>query len=60
MMGRKDRQTPPREEEDMKWGNMMSIFKICLERCWILAVGNSVKNSVGLRNQLNNQVQLNC
>jgi hypothetical protein len=26
MMGRKDRQTPPREEEDMKWGNMISIF----------------------------------
>ena len=26
MMGHKDRQTPPREEEDMKWGNMMSIF----------------------------------
>lgn len=26
MMGRKDRQTPPREEEDMKWGNMMSIL----------------------------------
>ena len=26
MMGRKDRQTPPREQEDMKWGNMISIF----------------------------------
>ena len=26
MTGRKDRQTPPREEEDMKWGNMISIF----------------------------------
>lgn len=26
MMGRKDRQTPPREEEDMKRGNMISIF----------------------------------
>ena len=26
MMGRKDWQTPPREEEDMKWGNMLSIF----------------------------------
>ncbi len=26
MMGLKDRQTPPREEEDMKWGNMISIF----------------------------------
>lgn len=25
MMGRKDRQTPPREEEDMKWGNLKSI-----------------------------------
>ena len=26
MMGLKDRQPPPREEEDMKWGNMISIF----------------------------------
>jgi len=26
MMGLKDRQTPPREEEDMKWGKMISIF----------------------------------
>ncbi len=26
MMGHIDRQTPPREEEDMKWGNMISIF----------------------------------
>ena len=26
MMGHIDRQTPPREEEDMKWGNLTSIF----------------------------------
>jgi hypothetical protein len=26
MMGLKDRQTPPRVEEDMKWGNMIYIF----------------------------------
>jgi hypothetical protein len=27
MIGLIDRQSQPREEKDMKWGNMMSIFK---------------------------------
>jgi hypothetical protein len=42
MMGRKDRQTPPREEEDMKWGNMMSIhiIQILIERSRINGVGD--------------------
>lgn len=28
MIGLIDRQTPPREEEEMKWGNLKSIYKI--------------------------------
>lgn len=63
MMGLKDPQTPPREEWDMKWGNMISILQIYFERSWIMVVGNSVKNAVWLSNQLSNQlinqVQLN-
>jgi hypothetical protein len=42
MMGLKDRQTPPREEEDMKWGNMKSIntIQILIERSRINGVGD--------------------
>jgi hypothetical protein len=42
MMGHIDRQTPPREEEDMKWGNMISIhtIQILIERSRINGVGN--------------------
>lgn len=41
MMGHKDRQTPPREEEDMKWGNLKSIhtIQILIERSRINGVG---------------------
>lgn len=40
MMGHKDRQTPPREEEDMKWGNLKSIhtIQILIERSQINVV----------------------
>jgi len=42
MMGLIDRQTPPREEEDMKWGNMKSIYtiQILIERSRINEVGD--------------------
>lgn len=41
MMGHNDRQTPPREEEDMKWGNLKSIYtiQILIERSRINGVG---------------------
>jgi len=41
MMGHIDRQTPPREEEDMKWGNLKSIhtIQILIERSRTNGVG---------------------